>query len=223
MVERFLADAGFPYAIGYGLTETSPLLAGAIPGKTRWQSTGPALEGIELRLDNPNSKNIGEIVVKGPNVMVGYYKDSVATAKCFTADGWFRTKDLGIIDKHGYLYIKGRVDNMILNSNGENIYPEEIETVLNEHDMVLESLVTQKNGKMTALVHFNYDQIEAIHQLRNEPKINIDERVQKIKEELLDFVNDRVSKSSKISEIIEQPVAFEKTATQKIKRYLYTD
>ena len=155
--------------------------------------------------------------------MVGYYKDPEATSKCFTADGWFRTKDLGIIDKHGYLYIKGRVDNMILNSNGENIYPEEIETVLNEHDMVLESLVTQKNGKMTALVHFNYDQIEAIHQLRNEPKINIDERVQKIKEELLDFVNDRVSKSSKISEIIEQPVAFEKTATQKIKRYLYTD
>lgn len=223
MVERFLADAGFPYAIGYGLTETSPLLAGAIPGKTRWQSTGPALVGVELRLDNINSKNIGEIVVKGANVMVGYYKDPEATSKCFTADGWFRTKDLGIIDKHGYLYIKGRVDNMILNSNGENIYPEEIETVLNEHDMVLESLVTQKNGKMTALVHFNYDQIEAIHQLRNEPKINIDERVQKIKEELLDFVNDRVSKSSKISEIIEQPVAFEKTATQKIKRYLYTD
>ncbi len=223
MVERFLADAGFPYAIGYGLTETSPLLAGAIPGKTRWQSTGPVLEGVEIRIDNPNSRRIGEIVVKGPNVMAGYYKDPESTARSFTKDGWFRTKDLGLIDKRGYLYVKGRVDNMIVNSNGENIYPEEIESLLNEHDMVLESLVTQKNGKMVALVHFNYDQIEAIHQLRNAAKVNIDERVQKIKEELLDFVNDRVSKSSRISEITEQPVPFEKTATQKIKRFLYTD
>jgi len=222
VVEKFLADAGFPYAIGYGLTETSPLLAGAIPGKTRWQSTGPKLDGLEMRINNPNSKNIGEIVIKGPNVMMGYYKDPETTATCFTTDGWFRTKDLGLIDKKGYLFIKGRADNMIVNSNGENIYPEEIESILNEHDLVLESLVTQANGKLIAIVYFNYEQIEALHQFMSNTEVNMEERVKKIKEELLDYINSRVSKSSKISEIIEQVLPFEKTATQKIRRFLYT-
>jgi len=222
VVEKFLSDAGFPYAIGYGLTETSPLLAGAIPGKTKWQSTGPKLEGVDMKIKDPNSKNIGEIVVKGANVMMGYYKDPETTESCFTKDGWFRTKDLGLIDKKGYLYIKGRADNMIVNSNGENIYPEEIESILNEHDLVLESLVYQTNGKLVALVHFNYEQIEAMHQLRTDTVIDLNERVQKIMEDLLEYINTKVSKSSKITEIIEHQVPFEKTATQKIKRYLYT-
>ncbi len=222
VVEKFLADAGFPYAIGYGLTETSPLVAGAIPGQTKWQSTGPALEGVEIKIDSPNSKGVGEILVKGPNVMIGYFRDPAATANSFTNDGFFKTKDLGNIDKDGYLYVKGRIDNMIVNSNGENIYPEEIETTLNEHDFVLESLVTQKNGKLVAIVYLNYEQIEAMHQFHDEVNINLDERVRKVKEEILTYINGRVSKSSRISEIIEQPVPFEKTATQKIKRFLYT-
>lgn len=220
-VERFLSDAGFPYSIGYGLTETSPLLAGAVPGKVKHQSTGPHLEGVEMKILNPNSKNIGEIVVKGANVMMGYYKDLDTTASCFTSDGWFRTKDLGYIDKNGNLFIKGRKDNMIVGSNGENIYPEEIESIINEHDMVLESLVVSVKGKLTAIVHFNYEQIEAIHTFNEEAVVNLHERVIKVKKELLEFVNDRVNKSSKIIEIIEQQVPFEKTATQKIKRYLY--
>ncbi|GAB1474974.1 AMP-binding protein [Bacteroidota bacterium] len=221
VVEHFLADAGFPYAIGYGLTETSPLLAGAVPGKVKWQSTGPALNGIEMKILNPNNKNIGEIVVKGPNVMEGYYKDPDSTAAAFTADGWFRTKDLGYIDKKGNLFIKGRKDNMIVNSNGENIYPEEIETVINEFDLVLESLVIEKRGKLIAKVHFNYEEIKEQENLFGEQNANVAEKIEKIKRELLEYVNDRVNKSSKLSEITEQPVPFEKTATQKIKRYLY--
>ncbi|MFA6335507.1 MAG: AMP-binding protein [Bacteroidales bacterium] len=222
VVEKFLADAGFPYSIGYGLTETSPLLAGAIPGKVKWQSTGPHIEGIEMKILNPTNKNIGEIVVKGPNVMMGYYKDPETTATCFTGDGWFRTKDLGYIDKDGYLFIKGRLDNMIIGPNGENIYPEEIEAIINEHDLVLESLVLQIKEKLVAKVYFNYEQIEALHQFREEAEVNLIGRVQKVKTELLQYVNEKVNKSSKIIEIIEQEIPFEKTATQKIKRYLYT-
>jgi len=223
VVERFLADGGFPYSIGYGLTETSPLLAGTAPGHVKKQSTGPCLEGIEMKIINPNNKNIGEIVVKGPNVMMGYYKDPETTATCYTEDGWFRTKDLGLIDKDGYLFIKGRRDNMIVGPNGENIYPEEVETILNEHDLVLESLVLQMNGKLIAKVYFNYEQIEALHKFREEAEINLSDRVKKIKAEVLEYVNERVNKSSRILEIIEQQVPFEKTATQKIKRYLYRD
>jgi long-chain acyl-CoA synthetase len=222
VVERFLADAGFPYGIGYGLTETSPLLAGAIPGKVKWQSTGPQLPDIEMKILNPNKKGIGEIVAKGPNVMEGYYKDPVTTASCFTEDGWFRTKDLGFIDKHGNLHIKGRKDNMIVGPNGENIYPEEIESIINEHDMVLESLVINTKGKLSAIVHYNYEQIEKLHTFNDEEEVNMEQRVAEIKKELLEYVNDRVNKSSKILDIIEQSTPFEKTATQKIKRYLYS-
>jgi long-chain acyl-CoA synthetase len=221
VVEKFLADAGFPYGIGYGLTETSPLLAGAIPGKVKWQSTGPKLPDIEMKILNPNHKKIGEIVVKGPNVMSGYYKDPVTTASCFTEDGWFRTKDLGYIDKNGNLYIKGRKDNMMVGANGENIYPEEIEATINEHDMVLESLVVNNKGKLVAMVHFNYEQIEKLHTFNEEAEVNMTQRVEEVKKELMEYVNSRVNKSSKILEILEQSSPFEKTATQKIKRYLY--
>lgn len=221
VVEKFLSDAGFPYAIGYGLTETSPLLAGAIPERVKWQSTGPALKGIEMKIINQNRDNIGEIVVKGPNVMVGYYKEEDITKQAFTSDGWFITKDLGYLDKDGYLFIKGRKDNMIVGSNGENIYPEDIETILNEYDLVLESLVYEKRGKLIAKVHLNYDEIKEGEQFIGLGTNTLTEKVAKVKLDLLTYVNDRVSKSSKISEIIEQTVPFEKTATQKIKRYLY--
>lgn len=221
VVEHFLADAGFPYGIGYGLTETSPLLAGAIPGKVKWQSTGAALKGVSLKVINQNKENIGEIVAKGPTVMAGYYKDPQTTAESFTDDGWFITKDLGMIDKKGNLHIRGRRDNMILGPNGENIYPEDIETVINEYDLVLESLVVQKSGKLVAKVHFNYEEIKNGIIDTEAITSNLTEKMTKIKEELLTFVNERVNKSSKISDITEQPVPFEKTATLKIKRFLY--
>lgn len=221
-VEQFLLDAGFPYAIGYGLTETSPLLSGAAPGNVKWQSTGQALKGVQMKIINPNSKNIGEIVVKGPNIMKGYYKDPKNTEKAFTPDGWFRTNDLGYIDKDGFLFMKGRKDNMIVSGNGENIYPEEIESVINDFDLVMESLVIEKKGKLIAKVHFNYDEIKnGDYLISDSAALSYKEKLDKIKRELLDFVNDRVNKSSKIAQIEDQLAPFEKTATQKIKRFLY--
>ena len=217
-VERFLKDAKFPYAIGYGLTECSPLLAGAV-GKFPLQTTGPILKEMEVRIANPNNKGIGDIQVKGDNVMQGYYKDPQRTEEAFTPDGWFRTKDLGKLDRNGNIFIKGRVDNMLLGANGENIYPEEIESIIRENDFVLECIVIRKNDKMVAKVYFNYDQIEALKEFN---ELSYDEKLANIKKDLLEFVNDKVNKSSKISEIIEQQVPFEKTATQKIKRFLYT-
>ncbi|HCT93893.1 MAG: hypothetical protein A2X19_05140 [Bacteroidetes bacterium GWE2_39_28] len=221
VVEHFLADAGFPYGIGYGLTETSPLLAGAIPGKVKWQSTGPAIEGVEIKIININREKIGEVIAKGPNVMAGYYKDDETTKASFTKDGWFITKDLGHIDKKGNLFIKGRRDNMMLGPNGENIYPEDIESVINEFDLVLESLVVQKKGKLVAKVHFNYEEIKNGLLEEGNGSDNITDKLKEIKAELISYVNERVNKFSRLSEITEQPVPFEKTATLKIKRYLY--
>lgn len=223
MVERFLYEAKFPYAIGYGLTETSPLLAGAIPTMVKWQSTGPAVYGVTLRIDNPNPiTGEGEIVAKGPNIMMGYYKNPAATEQAFTKDGWFRTKDLGIIDKKGRLYIKGRLTNMILGPSGENIYPEEIESVINGHSMVSESLVTEYKGKLIALVHFNPDKLKALKEAKEEALSAYYETIEQLKKEVSDYVNARVNKFSKISNVVDHPHQFEKTATQKIKRYLYS-
>ncbi len=225
IVEQFLKDAGFPYAIGYGLTECAPLIAGAV-GKFNLQSTGPVLKGMELRIANASKDGIGEIQVKGPNIMIGYFKDEQRTKDAFTPDGWFRTKDLGKLDRKGYLYIKGRVDNMLIGANGENIYPEEIESIIRENDFVLECIVVKQNDSLVAKVHFNYEQIESIHELidseEDEKEKVFQQNVENIKKELLEYVNDRVNRSSKISQIVEQPVPFEKTATQKIKRYLYS-
>ena len=130
--EQFMLEAKIPYAIGYGLTETAPLLAGAAPSQVRLGSTGPAAPGVQLRLENVNpDTQQGEIVALTPSVMLGYYKNPEETAKVFTPDGWFRTGDLGWLSPDGWLYIKGRLKNMIVGPSGENIYPEEIESVLN--------------------------------------------------------------------------------------------
>ena len=146
--ERFLLDARFPYGIGYGLTETAPLVAGCVGNMVRLGSTGPALKGVEIRLDNINSETgQGEIVVKTPCCMKGYYKNEEATRDAFTEDGWFRTGDLGALDKDGWIYIKGRLKNMIVGPSGENIYPEDIENVLNSHVFISESVVSKKSCK----------------------------------------------------------------------------
>ena len=160
-VEKFLRDAKFPYAIGYGLTECSPLIAGQTKDMV-YQATGHALVDMDVKLINQNEKGIGEIVCKGPNIMKGYYKDPQRTASAFTEDGYYRTKDLGKMTKDGCLSIVGRVDNMLIGPNGENIYPEEIESVINDSDFVLESLVTKRKDQLVALIHFNYTQIAAL-------------------------------------------------------------
>lgn len=217
--EQFLIDARFPYAIGYGLTETAPLIAGAIPGRTSLGSTGPVMDGVSARLENINPRSgEGEIVVRSPSTMIGYYKNPEATKEVFTPDGWFRTKDLGLFDSRGYLYIKGRLNNMIVGPSGENIYPEEIETVINSHFLVTDSIVKEEKGKLVALVHFNREELERRYYSMKE---ELGYRMDEIKSDLMRYVNSKVNKFSRISVVVEQTDGFEKTPTHKIKRFLY--
>ncbi|MCU0471808.1 MAG: AMP-binding protein [Bacteroidales bacterium] len=223
-VEKFLREAKFPYAIGYGLTETSPLLAGANPKKTVFESTGPAIEGIELIIKNPDNKTgEGEIWARGATVMKGYYKEPEMTAEVFTPDGWFKTGDLGTLDSKNNLFIKGRLKNMIVGASGENIYPEEIESVINNFRFVVESLVIQQKGKLVAYVHLNMDELEKKYQhLKQDMSDKFEEKKKELLSELQEYVNSQVNKFSQINKVILQPVPFQKTATLKIKRYLYT-
>ncbi len=227
-VEKFLIEAKFPYAIGYGLTETSPLLAGSNPQNSRLQSTGPAIEEIELIIHDPDPRtHEGEIWARGPSVMKGYYKEPELTAQIITPDGWLKTGDLGIFDKDGYLYIRGRLKNMIVRSDGENIYPEEIESVINNFRHVTESLVVERKGKLVALVNFNLDEITRHHHhnlnllRRKERGDYIKKEIDRLSSELLVYISHRLNKFSQVQEVILQTEPFEKTATQKIKRYLY--
>jgi long-chain acyl-CoA synthetase len=223
-VEKFLREAKFPYAVGYGLTETSPLLAGANAEKTVFEGTGPAVQGIELKIHNPDPvTGEGEIWAKGPSIMKGYYKDDDLTAEVLTPDGWFKTGDLGVFDKNNNLYIKGRLKNMILGASGENIYPEEIESVINNFRGVVESLVIQKKGKLVALVHVNMEELEKKYQtLKEDMSKQVELKYDEFMNEIKAYVNSRVNKFSQIQKVIMQPHPFQKTATLKIKRFLYT-
>ena len=231
--ETFLHEGGFPYAIGYGLTETAPMAAGQIPGKCRIGATGPAMAGVQIRLDNVNPETgLGEVVINSPSVMQGYYKNPEATAEVFTKDGWFRSGDLGEFDKDGYLYIKGRLKNMIVGASGENIYPEDIESVLNTYAYVSESIVIEQDGHLVALVHYDSD---AIERLKNEwmEKWEIsrdkfkekerewEEKMEELKNDIMKYVNSKVNRFSRISEIIEEKEEFIKTPSKKIRRFLY--
>jgi long-chain acyl-CoA synthetase len=231
-VEKFLIEARFPYAIGYGLTETAPLLAGANPQYSAFESTGPAMNGVELLIHDPDPKTgEGEIWAKGPNVMKGYYKEPEMTKEVITPDGWFKTGDLGTIDSNKYLFIRGRLKNMIIGSSGENIYPEEIESVINNFRFVAESLVVQQKGKLVAMVHLNMEDLEKKYEHLKEEvskqfdgsfKKQIEEKVNEMLVELKNYVNSKVNKFSQIQKVIVQPDPFKKTATLKIKRFLYT-
>jgi len=219
-VETFLRDAKFPYAIGYGLTETAPLVAGTNPSATKFQSAGPAIQDVQIKIASPDpySKE-GEILVKGPNVMKGYFNDPELTASVFTSDGWFKTGDLGILDKDDYLYIIGRIKNVIIGPSGENIYPEEIETKINQCDYVLESIVFQDNDKLTARVHLNYDALDK--NLKISSELELKRRIAEILKKIRQQVNQSVAAFARINKIIEQTEPFEKTPTKKIKRFLY--
>lgn len=219
-VESFLKKAGFPYAIGYGLTETAPLICAAAPGQTRVGSTGKPVPGIQIKLEDVNPETgEGEIIVKGPNVMLGYYKDYERTLSVLGTDGWFRTGDLACADKKGNFYIKGRLGSLILGASGENIYPEEIEAVINSMEGIGESLVVQRDGKLVALVQFNDNVID--WKLEGQDKFI--EELEAKKQAIIEFVNSKVSKFSKIRSIEIQREPFTKTATHKIKRFLYSD
>ncbi len=214
VVERFLKEAKFPYAIGYGLTETSPLIAVSNPRQTVCGTIGLPMPGVDMQILNPNEMGIGEVVVKGDNVMAGYYKDEENTKACFTTkedscgEGYFKTGDLGCLSKVKgavTLSLKGRTKNMILGPSGENIYPEDIEFVLNQNIDVTESLVVMgKKG------------LRAIIKLRD----NVHTKREELRAQIKAYINERVGRSSRIEEI-DFIAEFEKTATQKIKRFLY--
>ena len=222
-VEQFLMEAKFPYAIGYGLTETAPMLCGTSPFKGEFQSTGIPMTGIEIKINDPDPETgEGEVWAKGPNVMLGYYKEPELTKKVITEDGWFKTGDLGIVSKAGDLHIRGRIKNMIVGSSGENIYPEEIESVINTYPYVLESLVLERKGKLVAMVHLNMEELEKkFHELKMKQH-EIEARLDEILKEIQLQVNGTVNKFSQLQIVLHQSSPFERTPTQKVKRFLYS-
>ena len=223
-VEKFLREANFPYAIGYGATETSPLIAAAGPGIVKYRSTGPAFKGVELRIANPDPETgEGEIQVKSESVMKGYYQDEEGTKAVFTEDGWYKTGDLGVLDEDKFLYIKGRLKNMIVGPSGENIYPEEIEYYFYENDNVVEALVYESDGQLVVRVYPDYEKIDEECSGKSMSESDMKSHIEKALTNLRHHVNANVPKYCRIKKIIEQPDPFEKTPTKKIKRYLYTE
>ncbi|NCC18699.1 MAG: long-chain fatty acid--CoA ligase, partial [Bacteroidia bacterium] len=214
-VEAFFKNLGLRYTIGYGMTECSPIITYSNWKTFRQGSCGKVVTRMQIKIDSPDSENIvGEIMVKGDHVMMGYYKNPEATSAVLSEDGWLRTGDLGLIDKDGYLFIKGRSKNMILGASGQNIYPEEIEDKLNSMEYVMESIVLEQEGKLVAMVYLNQDMLD-------KEKIDIVHSksiIRKIKEEL----NKELPAYSQISYIYLQEEEFEKTPKRSIKRYLYT-
>ena len=215
-VEAFFRRIKFPLTVGYGMTECAPLITVSFYPEVRTYSCGKILEGyMEMRIDEPNEEGIGEIQVRGENLMYGYYRNAQATADTFTKDGWLKTGDLGYIDKDGFLFIKGRNKSMLLGPNGQNIYPEEIETKLNNMPYVLESLVIQqKDGSLVALVCPDYDAVDAVG-LDHEA---LDKEMEKNRRDL----NAQIAAYEQINKIKLFPHEFEKTPKKSIKRFLYT-
>ena len=214
----------FPYISGYGLTEASPLLTVNPVGQVKKQSAGKAVPSVSVRIVEVDPETgIGEIQAKGPNIMKGYYKNEEATQKAITRDGWLITGDRGCLDEDGYLFIKGRSKNLIVGPSGENIYPEAIEFHLSQSPYVLESLVYEKEGRIVARVHPDYDALEQHFHISTLDGSQAVKTVEKLLEEIRVEVNAKVAGYSRIHKIIEQSEEFEKTPTKKIKRYLYTD
>lgn len=213
-VEQFLHNIHFPYTVGYGATECAPIICYAgwedfVPG-----SCGRAAKNMQVRIDSPDPENIpGEILAKGPNVMLGYYKNPEATRETIDTDGWYHTGDLGLMDSNGNVFIKGRSKNMLLGASGQNIYPEEIEDRLNSLPLVAESVVVQREEKLVALVHPDYDEAQSL----GLTDADIQQTMQQNREEL----NQTQPPYCRIAAIEIQPEEFEKTPKKSIKRYLY--
>ena len=213
-VEAFLRRIKFPVTVGYGMTETAPLISFTPWTEFRSQSCGQVLKGfMDARIANPDMDGVGEIQVRGENVMAGYYKNEQATKESFTADGWLRTGDLGIIDKDGFIYIKGRCKTMLLGPSGQNIYPEEIEAKINNMPYVLESLVLQKDTRLVALVCPDFEAVDA-------DKLTQDQ-LEVVMEENRKLVNAELAAYEQINELRIYTHEFEKTPKKSIKRFLY--
>ena len=215
-IETFLKSIGFRYTVGYGMTECGPLISYE-PWKTfKSGSVGRAIDRMKIKIDSADpEREAGEILVSGTNVMLGYYKNSTATAEVMTTDGWMRTGDLGIIDKDGFLFIRGRSKALILGSNGQNIYPEEIEGVLNNMPYISESLVVQRKDKLIGLIYPEWE--------RAEKEGLSEQELQKIMKENMDTFNQKAPHFSRLAEIRLQKENFEKTPKMSIKRFIYQE
>ena len=213
-VERFISSIHFPYTVGYGATECGPIIA--YDDKTTFApgSCGKPVPNMEVKILSSDPEHIpGEIICRGPNVMLGYYKNEKLTEETIDPEGWMYTGDLGIMDKDGNIFIKGRSKSMILGPSGQNIYPEEIEDKLNSMAMVMESIVVQRNNKLIALVHPDMDEAKNM-------KFTADD-LKNIMDQNLNGLNEQIPAYEKISEIIIHEEEFEKTPKKSIKRYLY--
>lgn len=223
-VERFMRLGRFPYFVGYGMTECAPLIAGCALGETRFRSCGYPVQGIELRIaDAERRSGVGEVQVRGPMVTSGYYRNPAATADLFTSDGWLRTGDLGVQDRDGYLYLKGRSKNMLLGPSGENIYPEEIEHLLNQSPVVAESLVVMRKERLVALLVPDYEALEQELGGGRRTESETRDRMDRLYSDLIKSTNLLLADSARLTGFRLQEREFEKTATQKIQRYLYTE
>ncbi len=213
-VESFFKKIQFPYTVGYGMTEAAPILAYAHWDKAKLYSCGKCAPYMQIRIDSEDPQTIsGEVQVKGPTVMLGYYKNEKATADAFTEDGWFRTGDMGIIDADGYLFLRGRSKCMILGPSGQNIYPEELEGVVNNVTYVVDSLVIDDHGTITALIYPDYHTAEADGLSR--------EQLEKRLIDSLPEINKELPKYAQIKKMEFLPEDFERTPKKSIKRYLY--
>ena len=213
-VESFFKKMGFPFTVGYGMTECSPIISYDDWKEEKLYSCGKAAPNMEIRIDSDNPAVIpGEIQVKGANVFLGYYRNEEATSEAFTADGWFRTGDMGILDEDGSLFIKGRTKCMILGPSGQNIYPEEVETVLNSQPYVVDSLVVEDNGGLTALIYPDFA-------AGARDGMNQDQFV-KFVEGTLPELNKELPNYAKLKKIVVMSEDFERTPKKSIKRYLY--
>lgn len=211
IVERCLVDIHFPLSVGYGMTECGPLIGGSHPKRFVCQSGGRPVANMEVKIVDINSEGVGEILVRGENVMLGYYKNEEATRAVFTDDGWMHTGDLGYMDKNKNIFIKGRNKTMILGSSGQNIYPEEIEDKLNNQEGVGESIVVERDGRLIGLV-FPDEQTTRKFSL---------EEIERLMKENLKKINSLIPSYSQLSEIEIKKEPFEKTPKRSIKRFLY--
>jgi long-chain acyl-CoA synthetase len=213
-VEAFLRKINFPYTVGYGMTECGPLISYAWWEDFKQKSVGMAVTGMQVRIDSDDPENkVGEIQVKGANVMLGYYKNEEATSEITTEDGWMKTGDLGVIDRDGYIFIRGRNKNMILGASGQNIYPEEIEDRINNYPYITESLTVEKEGKIVALIVPDVDVLGHM-------KIN-KEGYPAFFDNWLKDINSKLPVYSRISSYQIKNEEFEKTPKRSIKRYRY--
>lgn len=213
-VERFFHKIGFPLTVGYGMTECAPIIGYADWQDAKLYSCGRSVMNMEIKIDSPDPENIpGEVLVKGANVFLGYYKNDEATASVFDKDGWFHTGDMGVMDKEGFLFLKGRSKCMILGPSGQNIYPEEIEGVVNNVTYVVDSLVIEDHGILVSLIYPDYHQAE----LDGLSKEELEAKIQ----ETLPEINKQIPNYAKIAKIEFLPEDFERTPKRSIKRYLY--